>query len=105
MKGPRVRLRDYRALIARGRKLFSPCYLVYAMPYGRTVIKAAVKKRIGNAVARNLEKRHIREALRNTVLKSPQLVLVILTRPSPATFREKKALLSSCLKPLGPRYE
>jgi len=105
LNGPRVRLRDYRALIARGRKLFSPCYLVYAMPYGRTVFKAAVKKRIGNAVARNREKRHIRAALRHTTLKSPHLVLVILTRPAGMGFAEKQALLRSCLRPLAPRHD
>ena len=105
MNGPRVRLRDYRALIAKGRKLFSPCYLIYAMPYRQTVFKAAVKKRIGNAVARNREKRHIRAALGRTVLKSPHLVLVILTRQAPGSFQEKQTLLHSCLRPLTSRHD
>jgi hypothetical protein len=66
-------LRDYRALIAKGRKLFSPCYLIYAMPYGKTVIKAAVKKRIGNAVARNLENGTSARPLERPRLEKPAL--------------------------------
>lgn len=96
----RVRLRDYRTLVTRGRKFYSPNYLIYAMPYARTVVKPAVKKKVGVAVMRNLEKRHIREALRSLALRAPHLVLIILTRPHSLGFSEKKKSLLACLRPL-----
>lgn len=96
----RVRLRDYRALVTRGRKLYSPHYLIYAMPYTSTVVKPAVKKKVGPAVVRNREKRHIRAALSGLALRAPHLVLVVLTRAQNLDYVEKQKSLLSCLRPL-----
>jgi ribonuclease P protein component len=96
----RVLLKEYEDLIKTGRRFFSPLYVVYAKPYDELTIRPAVKKKVGNAVKRNKEKRRIRVILKKARFKTPQLVLAILLKNSNLSFLERKQILLQSIRPL-----
>ncbi len=96
----RVHLKDYDELIKKGRRFFSPLYVVYSAPFTELAIRPAVKKKVGNAVVRNKEKRRIRVILKKARFKTPQLILAILLKKSELSFLEKQKLLLQSIRPL-----
>jgi ribonuclease P protein component len=84
-KAARLRLRrEFLAVQARGRKLYSGAYVVLALPndLGWPRLGITVSTRVGNAVLRNLVKRWVREAFHAAAPGLPGLDLVVIARSS-----------------------
>ena len=82
----RVRKRlDYLRIQNQGRRFSSPHYLVFVLPSkarGPARFGVTVSRKVGNAVARNLVKRWIRESCRRLApALPPDLDLVVVARP------------------------
>ncbi len=84
-KAARLTLRsEFLAVQARGKKLYSGAYVVLALPndLGWPRLGITVSTRVGNAVARNLVKRWVREAFRAAAPGLPGLDVVVIARAS-----------------------
>ncbi|HMB01352.1 MAG TPA: ribonuclease P protein component [Spirochaetota bacterium] len=93
----KVLYKDYKKLFNKGEKKHTRYYVAYYIRYPEFHIKTAVKKRIGNAVKRNYEKRVIKNILKNTKFKGNFLIFVILIAPCLQTFENKKKYIHTLL--------
>ena len=92
--------KEYRDLIKNGKKIYSRFYLFYYTVRIPNEIKVSAKRKIGNAVKRNYEKRVLRNILNNLSFKNSVFILAICLQPSELTYPEKEALVKRTLRPL-----
>ncbi len=92
--------KDYQLLFKKGRKIYSPLHIIYYIDFHKQVLKTAAKKKLGNAVKRNYEKRIIRDILTNFSFKKSYFILVICQKTFKCDFKGKISHFEQLLKPL-----
>ena len=92
--------KDYQNLFKQGDKLYSPSYIIYYIDFHKQIIKTAVKRKLGKAVARNYEKRVIRKILSEFRFKKNYFLLVICQQTLNKDFKGKRQYLRQLLQPL-----
>ena len=92
--------KDYRVLFKKGEKIHSRLHIVYYIDFHKQVLKTAAKKKLGNAVKRNYERRIIRHILSNFSFKRNYFILVICQKAIKGDFKEKIRYFERLLKPL-----
>lgn len=92
--------KDFQSLFYEKRILSSKNYVFYLKDFDLMVCKVTVKKKIGNAVVRNLYKRRLRVILRSLHFKRNYLILGVVMRKHELDFESEKNYVVKVLQPL-----
>jgi ribonuclease P protein component len=87
------RRREFDRIFRDGRKLVGPEFICYVLrePEAGARLGMAVSRKVGNAVARNRVKRHIREFFRQHRAQFPEgTQLVVVARPRAAALENAR---------------